>query len=1392
MTHTVANVARAVAITGGNLNMTSTKGIDYNGDWFVYYPKTGFEGNNAGYGANIDIYKWDTNLPLVSGNVYLTMEGTIAQITEPWEGANVKYHGSCIEYIGPGENDITNALEDDAFFFSHLGSLSPTTDDDAFYWDRAFLADGGSNWDYYQYHKHLPTSYVKYENGRMTHGAGLYLNPSDKAFGYTIHSVVKVSGTDYQSVLARVHTPSIGGAHNSHNDVTLPSTSNKNYMQGGILKGSGDRYHAFYITSNGTEWDVFSRTYVQTTGSFSSEVNIGKYNLADPAFTVSSVATGGNCAYYPVRASAGDVLGTRVHFPVLMTNTTTSSNFDLEVWSFTSADTIAAGTLTRTTLYSNVTVRPDCHIVTVGENMYALTSNIGGGGTDLFVYEDNVWETPGVKVTTNGNTKHVRVHGLKYNTQDVKFYALLSGTQSNVGANSGSYLGPGLYTFQLAGDFAGYKHLDYDTSNNALLVRNPLTANHLIYENSSGTITSSPNAEPQGIASGQRILEYIGLTPEYYNRSDLSLGGDEYIYHGIYLKDNRKLLAGRIGSLTYGDGTFDLLVSIVNQDNTTGEHFAYGGIEPDSVVDINGDDYITSVFQSNVSTNKVWFTGYTKSELVEKKDMKIHGYCRSITDAPNLLRWNDLVKDSNGDIYVVGSSSDEVCLIAKYNYNYVLQWQKQLSSDNNIYGNSIASDGTYLYIVGTIVTDDDLFVCKLNNDGTLVWITAYGTASAETGTGIAVVTKSGTKYIVLSLVGGTTTTFLVLNEDGTVYEQNEVANLAVNKVRNDTVSTTGGFLFAGTDGSTNGKFGMCEVGHGSRMVRWTSTYGTEMRDISAIDSGPTYGYIVAGKSNTSGNAAILKCTVTESGGSYTVSKSWARKLATSEFNGLYTSPSTDTNRFAYVVGMATTGGSPAMGMDEGIVAKYNNSGTIQWQNVFGHDMDESLTAVISDITGDNIVLTGWSESHSNARDAILFRCENGGFGTGVYHLNGSAGVPYYYLASSLSDTSDTGSLTNLTAPSNVTGTATENTSIPYFDLIDSGGVDRIFDGSYGKNGTFMLHFGYIDLKKVQEYLNSNEYKENQIAGRKVNYTRSIFTFYQVSTVGDGTADDGNVFGYDIIETAAGEVYIIGQTSGDILKTNQGTSGVYDYILIKFDPATEEIEYYQNGTELDEETYALCELSNGKIAFTGRTTGTLGNTNLGGYDIFVGVYDPTNDSFVYRSTGTGLDDRGMNLHDLGANTLAITYTSYGNLSVTPSIGTEDVGVLYYFYGNHTFGNAYQTGTITADLVEQNGKPSALLTDGRIAITFSTAGSFEKEGIVPMGFLDMALVLFDRSTNTFTRSMVGSQSTDIASSIDARGERLLISGHAADTFGSDGQGIYVESDVQFGVGGKSAVR
>lgn len=1490
----IINPNRVLAISSGYLNIPITAGISPNGYWYRYIPANV---GNTGLNSKIVPYRWGTQLPLQGGATEMTIDGTMPFISESWNSVATNYHGGCIEWIGPGENDITNAQEDDAFFFAHLGTLSTAPDDDVFYWDRAYEPFAGTDWEYYQYHQHSPTFYATWENGRQVIGGDGWIDPGDKAYGYMITTQVKVSGTDYASVLARIHTPSIGGAHNSHNDQTLPTTGNKNYMPGGILRGVGERYHCFYIAANGSQWDLFTRTYTDASGAFSSQNTIGTFDFADPSFNPSL----NQQSWYPVRAACGTTFGAKIYFPVIMNNSV--SGFDLEIWSFNSLDSIAGGSLTRQVIASGLTQRPDCYCSLYGnEKLYVLYSDIANGGTRLWSYDGTTWTNEGAFLT-NSAAQPIRIHGFEFNTEDFKYYALLSGTASG----GGTFLGTGLYTFEFDDPFPGYEHLDYDYTTNSFIKRDPLETGYVEYNSITAQLTRVNATEPQAIGANTNILKYTQPNNQWFNRKQVGFGGKDFYYHTITLRDGRRFAVGQVVDNPDNvgvPGSGDFLVSIYSPDLQTVLNFAAG---------TTGDDYLTGVWESQTS-NKVWMTGYCKGAVVPYGEIWIHGWCRNLSDGGNAMEYKDIAIDSLGNVYCVGSHDAGWLVVTKYDKNYVIQWQKRIGDDTSFsdIGTGIAIDSSdNIYIVGSTEEtgsgSKDALLIKMNSAGSILFAKVYGNASSNSASSVCVIKKATTDYIVFSVVTITDTAFVVTDTSGNIVEQNVVSNLVTNHVRPNQSTPTGGrFLFAGTtypagvtytitnqgtnnyvwnggiyvdttdpspvtlyrgytytfnmnasghpfwiktaqvtgtgsayntgvtnngtavgtitftvpldapstlyyvcqfhsgmagtfsiqDGTSQGRFGMAEITSSTgRMIQWNRSISSannvvayDMRNTDAPVGGIGAGYAISGSDGT--NGLLIKVSVDEAAGNYTVTSSWQKNMATSVFRAMHVSPYTDTTRYIYAVGTTDNSGVAPMGMNEGLMTKWlASNGTLEHQNVFGHDMDEQWVAVIPDFTGRNIIVAGWSESHSDSRDAVFFRYDKNGFGTGVYNLTETGTAPYYYNIVSLATSTNTATVGSLTAPIDVSPSFATNTYTPYIENSDY--LSRNFDGAFGANGLFTFIMAYLDLELLQEWLNGPVYKAAVARGDKIIYfddVSAIGGFYQAATVGDGSADDGNMFGYDIIEHSNGKIYAIGQTSGDITMTNLGLSGVYDYLLVELDPATGDMEFYQNGTEKDEETYALTELADGRIAYVGRTTGTLADPNEGGYDIFLGIFDTNTETSDYYSIGSGLDDVGVNVHDLnnGSNELAVVYFSFGSLTGTTNSGSQDIGVIKFNYVTDTWGTAWQTGSNTSELYVQNGKPSALISNDRIAITASSVGVFADDAVT-YGYLDVCVAILNFVTGEWVKNQIGTTANEIASSLSAFGDTLLISGNQGGSFTDDIDAIFVEYDALEGLVG-----
>jgi plastocyanin len=1760
----IANLTREVALVDSDfLGLPVMHHISDAGYWYTYHPSD-LDSNNVLTGNSIQVYEWDTVLSIGSASQLSTnanrveLDGTITFIDDSHAPGVLRYHGGCIQDIGPGLNDITNQTENDAFMFAHIGTFGDdntgattpsggSLEDDAFYWDRLYQANAGGNWEFYQYHKHLPSNYSKYDDGRIVFASDGYIRPADKQFGYLINILAKQGQSAYSVPLARIHTPSVGGAHNSHNDVTLPNTAGINYMPGGILKGGSNRFHAFYLSDAGANgWNVFSRTYTSTSGSFTNEVNYGTFDIADPDFNPypgGNENAEGTQSSYALRISAGHAFGSKIYMPVIMkaearpynyevtdivgggvvyaitgndrqgahaernqptiyikvgdtltiensqylahpmyirdttsiNPTPTSHNvagasgggtgsstltftpqtaetvyyicslhnnmygqiviterdgtFDQKIWQLTDANTISPGTLNQIDMpfqFHGLDHKPDCYITSVGSNIYVAASSGLQGGVQMFSAPNQIDSVGDLtlegNIVTNDSDQFLRLHGFKYNAATTKFFTLLSG----VDGAAGNYSGKGLYSFDLAGGaFDGYDHMSYDTTTGTFTTRSPLQGGYLRYTHSDGVIEYNTGTEPEGIANGTSIFQWKTASPTFYNLKEINTGNsEEYYFQGIYLEDGRKALVGRLEGhpqTTGAENTGDLLLTIVDNENNS-VSYTWGG---------TGDNFLTGIIEDKIN-NKLVLSGYSKGELAPKGDQWVHGWGRNIhqsNDSADMYLY-DVQRDSiSGNFYTVGNDTINGRAILQAwdkNYNYKENYYYSVGPDStNI--NSIDIRNGYAYTSGWTKNQTGKrsgFINKIN----LATHTVEFTKGLFQGTNVhkitdhCIVTRQGQEYVVGFIENNSFTGDSDTLTSGLIFLMDPNGNVTVSKsteaiANSGTYDTslhikrikpgkedTGDFFFVGSE--TRGNYRAPMWGYGnvftSDLIHWNTNLVNEDATAAAISDNTLTNY--NNEENVFNDIDVLKyysdsqkydiivvgqiedlnLTPGDSNGTngygFALAEKWqiytettgsgaAVHNTTKYWSKTYQSQYGNVNRFLsvvvedsdkrdwwknedqffhngqvrFIVGgegwdLDSNAAHPdytsdiLMRRDTFFAAINDSDGSVEWANSLGHMGNDDINkSMVWDAHGRNFVAVGSSTSHSVGEDGILFRLWKDGFGTGVYHTEASTSNAYYYDSIYLSPTVYSGPTYDSNTFPNTSLSTLQNTASLGSSLLDNtnGTVHVEYNGSYGANGLFTGFLGIVDQGDLQSFKNTDQYIAEAQAGKIVHRVPDdFFEIHQVSTVGDATADDGNVFAYDVIKSRDQEYYYLGgQVSGNIARTNDGQSGVYDYTLFQWDIASEQFRFWQNGTAQDEEIYAITELTgtallvtnpeaagqgrqdgtvewtpstagtyyyqcglhtamqgqlivtdvhaspqtfnitvtnnaslafrfsgsdrngtinstadnptitidtgdtvrfniqapghpfyiqtaagtggskNGHIAFCGRTTGQLGtdigspdsDTPLfGGYDLFLGIFDPNAWVAEYYNQGSGFNDKAMNVHDLHPkipNTLALVYTSFGSVNGSPTFGSEDIGVITFNYDTDSWSQGFQVGSETSEEIDQNGKPSTLLSDGRIAVVCNTAGTFADNSIT-YGLKDMGLAIFDFDSDGFgnyagwSKYQIGSGSADFSYSIDNNGTSFLITGFSEATWDKAVSGVFVEFDPERNILAKSA--
>ena len=207
-------------------------------------------------------------------------------------------------------------------------------------------------------------------------------------------------------------------------------------------------------------------------------------------------------------------------------------------------------------------------------------------------------------------------------------------------------------------------------------------------------------------------------------------------------------------------------------------------------------------------------------------------------------------------------------------------------------------------------------------------------------------------------------------------------------------------------------------------------------------------------------------------------------------------------------------------------------------------------------------------------------------------------------------------------------------------------------------------------------------------------------------IGMGSNDGSNSVAVD----ASGDVYITGETAGDLGGPNAGSN---DAFLIKFYPDGDELWTRQIGTSVDDYSFSVAVDASGNVYINGSAAADLGRLEAGDWDAFLSKFDSDGNELWTRQIGTSSHDysysvavdasgnayiSGYTEGDLGgpsaghSDAFLIKFDSSGNELWTRQIGTSSDDESYSVAVDGS-GNVYISGHTNGDL----GGPSAGETD-----------------------------------------------------------------------------------------------
>ena len=348
----------------------------------------------------------------------------------------------------------------------------------------------------------------------------------------------------------------------------------------------------------------------------------------------------------------------------------------------------------------------------------------------------------------------------------------------------------------------------------------------------------------------------------------------------------------------------------------------------------------------------------------------------------------DIAIDSSGNVYVTGYTGSSGAgsndfFIAKYSASGTIQWQRTLGASSNDTGAAITVDSSgNVYVAGTTFSPDTILIAKYNNSGTIQWQKTLG-GSGDHRTYDIAVDSSGNAYVTGKYYESGVGSGILLakyNSSGNLQWQKRTSGGTEDIGHSIKLDSSGNIYIVGQT-RTNATYHDILVikldSSGSVIWDRAITSASNNSDVGegvAIDSsGNVY---VTGKINDGG---AIKLFVAKFNSSGTIQ--WQRTLSGNGEHGY--GVGVDGSGNVYVVGTTyITGQSYDM-----LIAQWNSSGTIQYQRTLGGGGNtyESAEAIEVDSSG-NMYIVGWQQSLGDG--AYIIKLPGDGSQTGSYSTPG--------------------------------------------------------------------------------------------------------------------------------------------------------------------------------------------------------------------------------------------------------------------------------------------------------------------------------------------------------------------------------------------------------------------
>ena len=336
---------------------------------------------------------------------------------------------------------------------------------------------------------------------------------------------------------------------------------------------------------------------------------------------------------------------------------------------------------------------------------------------------------------------------------------------------------------------------------------------------------------------------------------------------------------------------------------------------------------------------------------------------------------NSVAIGSDGSVYVCGETNNDY-LLAKFNSSGTLQWQKTTGGYPSSRAVAIGSDDS-VYVCGSTYIEDgrgyECLITKFNSSGTLQWQKTLGVSNSNsTGVGSIAIGSDGSVYVCGSTASEDLRYRYMLiakyNSSGALQWQKKLGGSYYDRGNSVAVGTDGSVYFCGTSSAGAGSSDVFITKfNSSGTLQWQKTLGGSDSDSgNSVAIGSDGSVYICGNTYSAG-AGGSDAFIAKFNSSGTLQ--WQKTLGGSN-SDIGNSVAIGSDGSVYICGNTYSAGA---GGSDAFITKFNSSGALQWQKTLGGSDSDSGNSVAIGSDGSVYVCGRTYSAGAGGSDILIAR-----------------------------------------------------------------------------------------------------------------------------------------------------------------------------------------------------------------------------------------------------------------------------------------------------------------------------------------------------------------------------------------------------------------------------------